>query len=121
MLRCLFSVFLSALSLFLFPAIFPQSALAIYIPGVSDLQEIQGKLDEIDEIFKESNANLIDFCERRSGNQIHANAGSESEMRAALLEQKQQLFQSNGNGIYNSLANGIAFLITNPPASTKSY
>src|SRR3989339_812345 len=184
MLRCLFSVFLSALSLFLFPAIFPQSALAIYIPGVSDLQEIQGKLDEIDEIFKESNANLIDFCERRSGdqmnletwysgkcqdedgkridtmsgdgvgfsdivlldiedrfnqidpdetlfdkimkiiefaNQIHANAGSESEMRAALLEQKQQLFQSNGNGIYNSLQNGIPFLLTTPPASTKSY
>jgi len=79
------------------------------------MERIQGKQDP-DKSFFDKLLDLIGVYD-----DAVSEGKSNEEINLALQEKRSEIFQENNGGIIGTTGKGIAFLLNNPPASTKNY
>ncbi|HEX9008141.1 MAG TPA: hypothetical protein VF837_02670, partial [Patescibacteria group bacterium] len=83
---------------------------------ILDLAEkISGKKDK-NQTFLKTIQDLSSFIQKGISEGKNPN-----EIKLALQQKTTEAFLNNDNGIFGGISKTLAFLITNPPASTRSY
>lgn len=83
---------------------------------ILDLAEkISGKKDK-NQTFMKTIQDLLNFAQKSTSEGKNPN-----EIKLALQQKTTEAFLKNDSGILGGISNTLAFLTTNPPASTKAY
>ena len=79
------------------------------------MERVQGRVDPEETLFDKLEK-MVNFVR-----EAISQGKSEDDIKLALLEKKTDVFYVKDGGIIGSAGKGMAFMINNPPASTKNY